>query len=202
MAFCPFSQPVAAALSSFKASSRHLPRITPGGFASVCQSQFTNIECSGTHMSCSAKCMQSFLSTAFILQLVKCIHCTMYRWLLKKKSTKKTPESVCVPLNTSRTQSWTVVLSLTWPDVFLSFVKVMLQIKHHHPISFPYLVNPNHSLGWFCGILKGKLSGFYPVVIIIFISAGNYSFFNRELIHMCPLCVIRVHTRGALEVGP
>lgn len=46
------------------------------------------------------------------------------------------------------------------------------------------------------------MSGFYPVVIIIFISAGNYSSFNRELIHMCPLCVIGVHTRGALEVGP
>lgn len=49
----------------FKASSRHLPCITPGGFGSVCQNQFTDIEYSGTHMSCSAMNHQVFSVDSF-----------------------------------------------------------------------------------------------------------------------------------------
>lgn len=55
---------------------------------------------------------------------------------------------------------------------------------------------------FYWGFWKWKLSGFLPVVIVIVIFAGNYSSFSAELIHTCPLCVIEVHTRGALEVAP
>lgn len=90
-----------------------------------------------------------------------------------------------------------------------SFVKVMVA---NEALSSPFLVRawltPQSSLVWgffsvfYCGFWKWKLSGFLPVVIVIVIFAGNYSSFSAELIHTCPLCVIEVHTRGALEVVP
>lgn len=55
---------------------------------------------------------------------------------------------------------------------------------------------------WYCEFFKWKLSGFRSVSIVIVIFAGNYSSFSTELIHTCPLCVIEVHTAGALEVVP
>lgn len=89
-----------------------------------------------------------------------------------------------------------------------SFVKVMVA---NEALSSPFLVRvqltPSSLLVLFfcflfflhCEFGKGKLSGFLPVVVIF---AGNYSSFSTELIHTCPLCIMEVHTRGALEVVP
>lgn len=52
-----------------------------------------------------------------------------------------------------------------------------------------------------CGFVKGKLSGSYQLEIIIFISAGNYSSFNRVNPHVPSLCYRGAYWEGgALEV--
>lgn len=97
-----------------------------------------------------------------------------------------------------------------------SFVKVMVA---NEALSSPCLVRawltPSPVLACLCFLFfsffclflhcefwRGKLSRLLPVVDVIVIFAGNCSSSSAGLIHTCPLCVIEVHTRGALEVVP
>lgn len=104
--------------------------------------------------------------------------------------------------NQQTEQAETFGPSLIWPRVKV-FVNVVANKDLPSSFLLPFNIQLTPLLWWLvvC-ISERKIVIFLNPPLIIFISVGNYGPFNRELIHMCPLCVIRVHTRRALEVGP